>query len=41
MTKTLGQAIGDNHSIDDTIGEKVIDAKIVDPEMKIQIRVNY
>ena len=39
MTKSLGQAIGDNHMIDKTIGEKIIDAKIVEPEMKIEIEV--
>ena len=37
MTKTLGQAIGDNHRIDETIREEIIDAKIVEPEMKIEI----
>ena len=39
MTKTLGQAIRDNHRIDKTIGEEIIDAKIVEPEMKIEIGV--
>ena len=39
MTKTLGQAIGDNHRIDKTIGEEIIDAKIMEPEMKIEIGI--
>ena len=36
MTKMLCQAIGDTHRIDEIIGEEVIDAKIVEPEMKIE-----
>ena len=39
MTKTLGQAIGGNHRIDETVGEENIEAKIVEPEMKIEIGV--
>ena len=39
MIKILGQAIGDNHRIDKTIGEEIIDAKIMEPEMKIEIAV--
>ena len=39
MTKTSGQTIGHNHRIDKTIGEEVIDAKNVEPEMKIEIGV--
>ena len=34
MTKTLGKTIGDSHGIDETIGEKIIDAKIMEPEMR-------
>ena len=37
MTKTLGQAIGDNHRIDETIGEEIIDAKIMEPEMRVEV----
>ena len=37
MTKTLGKTIGDNHEKDETIGEEIIDAKIVEPEMEIEI----
>ena len=39
MTKTLGKTIGDNHRIDETIGEKIIDAKIMELEMRVQIGV--
>ena len=37
MTKTLGKTIGDNHRIDETIGEGIIDAKIMEPEMRVEI----
>ena len=37
MTKTLGKTIGDNHRKDETIGEEIIDTKIMEPEMKIEI----
>ena len=37
MTKTLGKTIGDNHRIDEIIGEEIIDTKIMEPEMKIEI----
>ena len=37
MTKTLGTTIGDNHRIDKTIGKEIIDAKIMEPEMRIEI----
>ena len=37
MTKTLGQTIGDNHRIDETIGEEIIDVKIMEPEMRAEI----
>ena len=37
MNKTLGAIIGDNHMIDETIREEIIDAKIMEPEMKIEI----
>ena len=36
MTKTLGKTIGDNHRIDETIGEEIIDAKIMESEMKVE-----
>ena len=39
MNKTLGKAIGDNHRIDKTIEEEIIDAKIMETEMKIEIGV--
>ena len=39
MTKTLSQTIGDNHRIDQTIGQEIIDTKIVDPEVKVEIGV--
>ena len=39
MTKTSGKTIGDNHRIDKTIGEEIIDAKIMEPKMKIDIGV--
>ena len=39
MTKTLGQAIEDHYRIDETVGEEVIDAKIVEPVMGIEIGV--
>ena len=39
MTKTLGQAIRDDHRIDETIGEEIIDAKIMEPEMRVEIGV--
>ena len=39
MTTTLGKTIRDNHRIDKTIGEEIIYAKIVGPEMKIEIGV--
>ena len=34
MTKTLGKTIGDNHKIDETKEEEIIDAKIMETEMK-------
>ena len=37
MTKTLGQTIGDNHREDEAIGEETIDAKIMEPEVIIEI----
>ena len=37
MTQTLDKTIGDNHRIDETIGEEIIDAKIMEPEMKVEI----
>ena len=37
MTKILDKTIGDNHRIDKIIGEEIIDAKIMEPEMKIDI----
>ena len=37
MTKPLGQTIEDNHSIDETIGEQIIDAKIIEPEAIVEI----
>ena len=40
MTKPLGQTIGDNHRIDETMGEEIIDAKILEPEMKVEIGVD-
>ena len=39
MTKTLDKAIGENHRIEEIIGEAIIDAKIMEPEMKIEIGV--
>ena len=37
MSKILGKTIGDNHRVDETIGEEIIDAKIMEPEMKVEI----
>ena len=37
MTNPLNKTIGDNHGIDEIIGEEIIDAKIMEPEMKIEI----
>ena len=37
MTKTLDKTIGDNHRIDKIIREEIIDAKIMELEMKIEI----
>ena len=37
MMKTLGKTIGDNHRIDETIGEEIVDAKIMEPEVRIEI----
>ena len=37
MTKTLGKTTGDNQRIDEIIGEEIIDSKILEPEMKIEI----
>ena len=39
MTKSLDKTVGDNHRIDDIIGEEIKDAKIMEPEMKIEIGV--
>ena len=39
MIKTLGKTIGDNNRIDKIIREEIIDAKIMEPEMKIEIGV--
>ena len=39
MTKTLGKTIGDNHRIDKTIGEEIIDTKIIKPKMRVEIGV--
>ena len=35
LIEALGEAIGGNHRIDETIGEEIMDAKIMDPEMEI------
>ena len=37
MTKTIDKTIGGNHLIDEIIGVEIIDAKIMEPEMKIEI----
>ena len=37
MTKTLGQTIGDNHRIDEITGEETIEAKIMEPEVIVEI----
>ena len=39
MTKTLGKTIGDNQRRDEIIGEEIIDTKIMEPEMKVEIGV--
>ena len=39
MTKTLGKTIQDNHRIDKTIREEIRDAKIMEPEMRVEIGV--
>ena len=39
MTKTLYQTIGDNHRIDETIGEKTTDTKIMAPQVIAEIEV--
>ena len=39
MTITLGKTIGDYHRIDETIGKKIAEAKIIEPEMKVEIDV--
>ena len=39
MTKTLGKAIGDNHRIERKIGQKIIDAKIMESKMRVNIAV--
>ena len=39
MTNALGQAIGDNHRKNETIGEEIIDTKIMEPEVKTEIGV--
>ena len=37
MTNTLGQTIGDNHKINETIGKETIDVKIMEPEVIVEI----
>ena len=39
MTKTLGQTIEGNYRIDETTGEEIIDAKIMELEVKVEIGV--
>ena len=37
MTKTLDKTIGDNHRKDKTKGQEIIDAKIMEREMRVEI----
>ena len=39
MTKTLDKSIRDNHGIDETIREEIIDATIMEPEMRVETGV--
>ena len=39
MINIIDKTIGDNHRKDETIGEEIIDAKIMEPGMRVGIGV--